>query len=449
MNPELRRNLWLELPLRRMAFMTGALVLIFFAASLSPAVWGGPGDAAVLFYYLIVVMWGSRNAALSVVGEIRMRTWDGQRLSSLSAGQMVWGKLFGSTLYNWFGGAICLIVILADTFNRQGAGDAAIALAYYPIIGVIAQSAALLASLIAAGRDKSHSRLDVFLYQMAGLFAALVAYWIWTASDPSSAFLRHRPDLLGIGWWGMRTEGHVFLLASLAAFAGWLLVGCHRMMRVELMMRNGPLIWVGFLAFVGGYIAGFDGVYLARAGVRFGNAEMRLLQAGVAFAVLGYLMVFLEPKNSVLYRWMAGQFAKGKIGSGLSALQSWTMAYFAVLMCAIALIVFRGAAGDGTGQAQIAAMLGFFTRDLALVMLIGMSARLHGDLFGVVMLAGLYLLLPMILQGVQLSGALVLFEPREIAPVWLSPAIAWSEGVLALVFAAASIKRADNRRNEE
>ena len=30
---------------------------------------------------MIVVVWGTRNAALSVVGEIRDRTWDMQRLS--------------------------------------------------------------------------------------------------------------------------------------------------------------------------------------------------------------------------------------------------------------------------------------------------------------------------------------------------------------------------------
>ena len=24
---------------------------------------------------------------------------------------MTWGKLFGSTIYNWFGGAICLAVV--------------------------------------------------------------------------------------------------------------------------------------------------------------------------------------------------------------------------------------------------------------------------------------------------------------------------------------------------
>ena len=29
-------------------------------------------------------------------------------------------------------------------------------------------------------------------------------------------------------------------------------------MRIELKMENGPLVWVGFLVFIGIYAAGFD-----------------------------------------------------------------------------------------------------------------------------------------------------------------------------------------------
>ena len=78
MNPEFRRNVWLELSPRRLMTMTVVLVLAFFAAALSGNEWLPPATAVTL-YYFIVVFWGSRNAALSVVGEIRDRTWDFQR----------------------------------------------------------------------------------------------------------------------------------------------------------------------------------------------------------------------------------------------------------------------------------------------------------------------------------------------------------------------------------
>ncbi|MDE1940399.1 MAG: hypothetical protein KGI68_15360, partial [Alphaproteobacteria bacterium] len=182
MNAEFQRNLWLELTARRMFVMTVVLALIFFAAALTDGTVSGPGSVARWLYYAIVVIWGTRNAALGVVGEIRDRTWDGQRLSSLGADTMALGKLFGSTSYNWFGGAICLIVILADLLGTRGPFVALIDLVYYLAIGVIGQAAALLASLLAARRRQLHSRFDVFVYQAVGIFAAVAVYLVWAVA---------------------------------------------------------------------------------------------------------------------------------------------------------------------------------------------------------------------------------------------------------------------------
>ena len=52
------------------------------------------------------MLWGTRSAALSVVAEIRERTWDSQKLSSIGPWTMVWGKLFGATAANWFGALV-------------------------------------------------------------------------------------------------------------------------------------------------------------------------------------------------------------------------------------------------------------------------------------------------------------------------------------------------------
>ena len=71
MNPEFRRNLWLELTPRRVLLMVIVLGLAFFAAALSGGTDYRPAWVAEMAYYFIVVIWGSRNAALSVVGEIR------------------------------------------------------------------------------------------------------------------------------------------------------------------------------------------------------------------------------------------------------------------------------------------------------------------------------------------------------------------------------------------
>ncbi|MGD0141799.1 MAG: hypothetical protein ABSC92_01420 [Rhizomicrobium sp.] len=356
MNPEFRRNIWLELTPRRVLLMTIVLVLAFFAAALSGGVDYRPATVAEMFYYFIVVIWGSRNAALSVVGEIRDRTWDSQRLSSLTAAGMIWAKLFGSTIFNWYGGAICLAVIATSDFVHLGPFAAVLDLVYLLTLGAISQAAALLASLVAVRRRQSHSRFGLYIYQLVGIAAAIAVSYVWEAADPAGSFITHKPATQFILWWGQRLDARPFFLVTLALFTAWTLVGCYREMRVELKMRNGPLVWAAFLLFMGVYVAGFD-AWLApvTAGERWDAVALRLALAATTYGVLSYAMVLLEPKDRVLYRWLGGKLAKGRLGGFILGLQGWMMSYLATLVVVIALVVWLGRSGLPADQAVIAA----------------------------------------------------------------------------------------------
>ena len=88
MNPEFQRNLWLELTPRRITLMVGVAGARLlrrggFRATRITARRGPPRCSITS----IVVIWGARNAAMAVVGEIRDRTWDMQLLSSIGAGR--------------------------------------------------------------------------------------------------------------------------------------------------------------------------------------------------------------------------------------------------------------------------------------------------------------------------------------------------------------------------
>ena len=429
MNPEFERNLWLELTPRRVSLMVGILALIFFAAALIGDSWT-PSGAASLLYYLIVVIWGSRSAALSVVGEMRDRTWDGQRLSSLGAGAMAWGKLFGATSYNWFGGAICLVLIEVNILVHQGPFTAAITGLYYIAIGVIAQAAALLGSLIAIGRRQSHTRFEIFIYQLAGIVAALMVYYVWSAADPVAALQAHKPVTEFVPWWGVKLDARIFLIFSVLVFAGWTLLGCYRAMRLELKMRNGPLVWLCFLAFMGVYVAGFD-AWLSPDMKAWDAVGLRLLLAGTTYAVLTYIMVLLEPKDRVHYRWMEGQFRAGHVLNALSGLQSWMMSYAATFVVTIALSLWlmRDPGAALTGQPLVLATMGFITRDVALFVLMQtLPGRRRGDFGALAILFALYVLAPAILTGLSAHSALFLFYPQLPSPNWLGVIAAWVEG---------------------
>lgn len=422
MNPEFLRNVWLEMTTRRVLLMVGLLGLTFAAAALANGDWG-PASVATWLYYIIVVILGSRSAALSVVGEIGARTWDSQRLSSLGAGEMMWGKLFGATIYNWFGGAICLAVLLTHEAITAGAGTAALDLLYYVGIGVISQAAALLASLIAIGRGQGHSRLEVFAYQLVGLVAGVAVWWVWDEVKS------HTVDT--IVWWGHPLDAAIFLLASLVIFSVWTLVACFREMRLELKMRNGPLVWLAFLVFIGFYVAGFD-AWLSQELKSWDPGALRLLLAGTAYGILTYIMVLLEPKDRVHYRWMQGQIRQGHVANALNGTQAWMMGYAATFLAGIVLFfwLMHDVSAALVGQPLVLAALGFLTRDVSLFVLMQtLPGRRRGDFGALAILFALYVLIPWILASLNANALMFLFFPQLPSPTFVGAIAAWVQGI--------------------
>ncbi|GAA0566877.1 hypothetical protein [Rhizomicrobium electricum] len=422
MNPEFQRNVWLELTPLRLVVMAAVLALAFFAAALSNGLIT-PGGVARALFLVLVVVWGTHNAARSVVGEIRDRTWDSQRLSSLGPGTMMWGKLFGATVFNWTGGLVCLAVIAADTLNTAGIAAAFAEVVYYVAMGVIATATSLSASLIGARRRQGRTNIEVFLYQVAGLAAALAVAVI---ADPTGSSIGTFPRTDTLLWWNRTLPTSTFLLASLAVFAGWMLTGCYRQMRLELKLRNGPWVWLGFLAFMGVYAAGFD----AFAPLHFDEITARLMLAGLVIAGLAYVAAILEPKSKVQLRWLGGEFGRFHLGAALSHLQCWMMSYLVAAAIAVALMVRFAMLAMGPELATTGAVLGFVTRDLGVIVLMAMLTRRRGgDLLALAVLILIYWLLPSILHSLQYYGGQALFLPYRTDPLWMSPAAAWLEAV--------------------
>ncbi|MFP3943184.1 MAG: hypothetical protein ACLFWF_04790, partial [Alphaproteobacteria bacterium] len=315
MNPELQRNIWLNLTTWRLAGMPLVLGMVFFSAgSLSPGGWlETVAPIARWLYVVIVIIWGTWLAARAVVGEIRDRTWDGQRLSTLSPWTMLWGKLFGSTIYVWYGGVMCLAVILFDALNEKGMAGLLFDFAYYVSIALFAHTVTLLTSLLAVRRRSGHPRLEVFFYQLAGLAAAWLAWSLWGTIRSG--------ELAGdMFWLGYRLPTAQFFLWSLIVFVLWAIVGCWRLMRAELQMPGTPFLWLAFLGFMMVYAAGFaDRTGFVGETLTF----LRLFLALLMAALLTYVMAFSELKDWVLYRRLLGALGRGRILSVLGQMQAW------------------------------------------------------------------------------------------------------------------------------
>jgi hypothetical protein len=437
MNPELLRNMWVELTERRVTLMVVIVACILLVA-VSPGEWSSASFTAELVFYAVVVIWGTRCAAQSVVEEIGNKTWDAQRLSSIRPWTMVWGKLLGSTMLAWIGGAMCLVVILYAAQRTGGTENLLTQTLYFLTIGVLSQAAALLASVVAVRRRMSHSRFDVFLYQLAGLIAGLLVWRVWQTADPTSLFRNLTGGIdpfavSAVWWWGGSYDPGTFYAASLVCFVFWVLLGNYRVTRRELQVENGPFVWLSFLVFLAVYAGGFDfwRDYIREPAFSIG---VRAVQAGMAVTIVTYVMALVEPKEVVAYRWLIERFKRREFVTLLARFPAWGYAYLAVVALGTTAILtlpwtIAERANIYGGPMIVLAALGFILRDCAVFMAMGLGqVGKRSDIAALAILALLYVFLPGMFN--QVPGATVAFYPSEHDPAWLNPLVAWSEALI-------------------
>ena len=157
-NPEFRRNLWLELTPYRLVGMPMILGALLFLAYLLDGRQYSAGVArtALILFSLLAFLWGTRLASEALITEIREHTWDSQRMSVIGPWSMTWGKLLGSTIYPWYGALICLLVYLT---SKPALGLSVIETAVLMVgSGLLGQAIGLLSSLQAIRKSQRYGR---------------------------------------------------------------------------------------------------------------------------------------------------------------------------------------------------------------------------------------------------------------------------------------------------
>ncbi len=420
MNPELRRNLWLELSTHRLIAMPVVLAAVFILAY---ALKGGSlalgnaeaastvADVALVAYGLIVVMWGGRLAAGAVVEEIRDRTWDDQKLTAVGPWAMTVGKLFGSTVFTWYGGLIALAVFALARIGHESLESIMTSAVTYLAVGVLCQAGGLLISLLSVRGHVVGRRLNVTLFQLAGLAMISLVYGAVGAFD----------DGLYGRWHGVLVVPATFAVNSTVAFALWAVFGVYRVMRAELQLAGKPWVWPLFCLFLGLYVVGLMDADETAA------LESTVVRVAVFTAVifaLNYVGMLFESKDVVAVRRMLGALRAAEFRTALENLPLWMITYGLALGSALAVAVAITQAADASRDIQmtfvVAAVL-FLTRDIALLLSLhlGRVAR-RADLAAVVYWLVLYGLVPMLLKGFDGDAALPVFLPVP----WADPLIA-------------------------
>jgi hypothetical protein len=243
-NPEFRRNLWLEFSGHRLLAMPAVLGLIFLATVLAngPDIAGNIQQLATTIFVFIVWFWGSRNANAAIVNELRDRTWDQQRLSALSPWAMTWGKLFGGTSYNWYGGVICLVIATMAGLATRG-GDALLTLGALTASGILLQALALTMPLHAYHHHPTTTQSGGI-----GWLALVLAFtfFVNTIGGDQEAIL----------WWGVSVDRDLFWFATSLFLGGVAIFGAWRVMSNALQVRTRPWAWPLFAVLLTCWLAG-------------------------------------------------------------------------------------------------------------------------------------------------------------------------------------------------
>ncbi len=425
-NPEFRRNLWVELTPHKLLAIPAILGL---AALVGVRLDGlaGLDVVARLGFVLLTLLWGAWLAADAVPAEWRAGTWDGQAMSAQSAWSLAAGKLFGSTIAAWYGGALCVALMLAAD-PHGGPGTAAIHL----LGGVFGQAVAMLLSLIGLAWNRHggrFGRLALSTYHLSGAAAGLGAINLF---DPEVSPVALRlAELTRVAELGTTAFAGLSLLGLLA----WALLGLHQSMRRQLGQPNAPWAWAAFVLYSAGYAA-------LLLGPETGSRQLAMLCWATTVA-LAYAIALIEPLDPIELRRLALLARAGRWSDALRLVPRWSVSLAICALAGGALLAWPG--GDGVafvgqrgGNPFVAAVLLFLLRDALLVLATRLvpSGR-PSFLLPIIYLAVLYGLLPPALELAGLDGGSLLTVFGGDAAVMLT-----SGAAQAAVAAAAVVWRA-------
>jgi hypothetical protein len=415
-NPEFKRNLWLSFSMHRLIAMPALLALTFLATALAGQqneVANNLYMASIALFVFIVWLWGARNANATIVDELRDKTWDQQRMSALEPWTMTWGKLIGSTSFNWYGGLMCLPVIAASGI-AIGKPDVLCTLLTLCAVGVM-----LHAALIALNLHTS--QFEARIIQRGGMgWLAIILVFIFIPS-----FTRSSSNY--VSWWGIEVDRMFFWLDSALLFAACATFAAWRVICNALQVRTLPWAWPAFACVLAIYFAGF-----MHDNERMSPLLQLLLTGLFVSGAMSYASLFSEPHTLLLWRRLRLLQEKQDRRGWLEHLPLWTTTLTLAFLFALLILLTSG--GEHLNYLRPPHALAFalmVLRDACILLLFSFSPnskRANGAT--VLYLIVLDLLLPFLAGVAGLDAARYFFLPFEAghAP--------WSSTLIMTIHAA-------------
>lgn len=440
MNPEFRRNLWLELTLHRLVAMplvlALVLVLVYVTSGATPR--DSLAVAAGVIAAGLLALWGARNAADAVPEEVRARTWDAQRMSAVGPWAMTWGKLFGATAFAWYGGLMALAVLVLAAPRDWAHPSVEIAALIF--------AASLLAQGVGAISGLAIARKGVARQGAAGAWLLVIA--IVLLGPAVSLFSAPQPP---VTWWRREFDLVNFMLASAAAFAAWSVFGVYRLMCAELQVRTTPWALAAFALFLSAYLAGFA----LPAGAGFTLARDAVIASGILVSGgITYLMLFSEQTGVIALRRVQVRLVRGELQRALEELPCWPVSFvLAAGFCVLGTAFFDAGARGGELLREIslgpAPLLLLLARDVAIYLVFALARQpKRVEAAAAFYLVLLYAVVPWLLHAAGLTALAQLVLPPVFTKPGYAAAVAAAQAAMAaalVVWRWRAARRAEGR----
>jgi hypothetical protein len=238
-NPELKKNIWLEISTQRLIMMPLIILMVVLLASLSPV--GDTYDKLTNISYfgmvVILLFWGSKVAYSNIIHEYNDRTWDWQRMSILTPKQLMVGKLIGAPIYNWYGAIICLffVFIFGVMGDNSSLLDIIVNSVSTVLLGISLLSVSILFALLKIREGNGRDKLKT-----GQIFILLILFsFFFNSSAFSFMFNRLSVSAVNFDTWKIFSENLFYAI--------WAIIGLHQVLRRELNYKNKSYLWILFL----------------------------------------------------------------------------------------------------------------------------------------------------------------------------------------------------------
>lgn len=417
-NPELQRNFWLDFTLQRSLLTPIIVSMMVYITHLTG---GSPSRMAFNLMLFFIFLWGIKTASETVIEEINENTWDFQRQSALSPYSMTFGKLFGSTLFSWYGAAIAAFYYVI--FSEDNALHLLQSFLILMGGGLLGQSLALLASLQIVPQIRRQHAQKTFRYFLFGLCVS----GMMTLST-----LNNQNNYSPINWFQFSFSAEHFLLVSLWLFTLWAFVGLQRSFSAELQYQHAPIAWLGFNIFALLYFSGLSKNYfdfsqliqtlpssefLTIRDLDLFLDKIPLYTAFFVAQLLTYVILISDPLNTIRYKKILLRLNAGDILEASQSLPLWIISFLLMFGTGIfSIFYFSSLSSEITKSFSptilISTLFLLTTRDILLFHYFSFNTNIQRVIgaFVIYMLL-LYFLIPGLLSALNLGALNVIFLP--------------------------------------